>query len=73
MLGSQEDATAAALCYLNIGFKTVDTVAATAKGTPASGVLQPGDVITAVDGQPVNCHHDVVTMIRHRKPGAPSR
>ena len=70
MLGSQEDATAAALCYLNINFKTLDSVATTVKGTPAYGVLQPGDVITAVDGQQVNCHHDVVTMIRNRKPGA---
>jgi Lon-like protease len=71
MLGSQEDATAAALCYLNISFKTVDTVAAAVKGTPAAGVLLRGDVITAVDGQQVNCHHDVVNMIRDRKPGAP--
>jgi PDZ domain-containing protein len=71
MLGSQEDATAAALCYLNISFKTVDSVAATVKGTPAYGVLRPGDVITAVGGQQVNCRHDVVTMIRNRKPGAP--
>jgi PDZ domain-containing protein len=71
MLGSQEDATAAALCYLNVSFRTVDSVSATVKGTPAYGVLQSGDVITAVDGQPVNCHHDVVTMIRNRKPGAP--
>jgi Lon-like protease len=71
MLGSQEDATAAALCYLNISFKTVDTITATAKGTPAYGVLRPGDVITAVDGQAVDCHHDVVTMIRNRAPGAP--
>jgi Lon-like protease len=70
MLGSQQDATAAALCYLNIGFKTVDSVAATVKSTPAAGVLQRGDVITAVDGQQINCHHDVVTMIRKRKPGA---
>jgi Lon-like protease len=70
MLGSQEDATAAALCYLNISYKTVDSVAATVKGTPAAGVLQPGDVIAAVDGQQVNCHHDVVNMIRNRKPGA---
>jgi PDZ domain-containing protein len=70
MLGSQEDAAAAALCYLNISYKTVDSVAATAKGTPAAGVLQPGDVITAVDGQQISCHHDVVTMIRDRKPGA---
>jgi PDZ domain-containing protein len=70
MLGSQEDAAAAALCYLNISYKTVDSVAATAKGTPAAGVLRPGDVITAVDGQQISCRHDVVTMIRNRKPGA---
>jgi PDZ domain-containing protein len=70
MRGSQEDAAAAALCYLNISYKTVDSVAATAKGTPAAGVLQRGDVITAVDGQQISCHHDVVTMIRGRKPGA---
>jgi PDZ domain-containing protein len=47
MLGSQQDATAAALCYLNIGFKTVDTVQSTVKGTPAYGVVKAGDVITA--------------------------
>jgi Lon-like protease len=71
MLGSQEDATAAALCYLNISYQTVDSVATTVSGTPAYGTVQSGDVITAVDGQQVNCHHDVVTMIRDRKPGAP--
>jgi PDZ domain-containing protein len=71
MLGSQQDATAAALCYLNISFKTVDTVQSTVKGTPAYGVLKNGDVITAVGGQPVTCRRDVVSMIRARKPGAP--
>jgi PDZ domain-containing protein len=71
MLGSQEDATAAALCYLKIPFKTVDSVSATVKGTPAYGILHAGDEITAVDGTPVDCRHDVVTMIRDRKPGAP--
>jgi PDZ domain-containing protein len=71
MLGSQQDATAAALCYLNLSYQTVDSVAATVKGTPAYGTVQSGDVITAVDGQRVSCHHDVVTMIRDRKPGAP--
>ena len=73
MLGSQQDATAAALCYLNISYKTADSIASTVKGTPAYGLLQPADVITAVDGTPVDCHHDVVTMIRDRKPGAPVR
>ena len=70
MLGSQQDATAAALCYLKIGFTTVNPVAATVKGTPAYGVLRAGDDITAVDGTPVDCQHNVVTMIRDRKPGS---
>jgi Lon-like protease len=70
MLGSQEDATAAALCYLNIKFTTINSISSTVKGTPAYGVLQPGDDITAVDGSPVNCRNNVVTMIQDRKPGA---
>jgi PDZ domain-containing protein len=70
MLGSQQDATAAALCYLNINFTTMDPVAGTVKGTPAYGVLHSGDAITAVDGTPISCNSDVVSMIRNRKPGA---
>ena len=70
MLGSQQDATAAALCYLNIKFTTVNTVSDVVKGTPAYGVLRAGDAITAVDGTPVTCRHSVVSMIRNRKPGA---
>ena len=71
MVGSQQDATAAALCYLNINVKVRGTIVSTAKGTPAYGVLHPGDAITAVDGTPADCLHNVVTMIRDRKPGAP--
>ena len=70
MLGSQQDATAAALCYLNIKFATINTVQDTVKGTPAYGVLRPGDDITAVDGTPIGCDNNVVSMIRDRKPGA---
>jgi Lon-like protease len=70
MLGSQQDATAAALCYLNIKFTTINRVLATFKGTPAYGVLRPGDDITAVDGTPIGCDTNVVTLIRNRKPGA---
>ncbi len=71
MVGSQQDAAAAALCYLNISYKTIDTIAVTKKGYPAYGVLKPGDEITAVDGTPVGCHHTAVSMITARKPGAP--
>jgi Lon-like protease len=71
MVGSQQDATAAALCYLNIPYQTIDKIQATRKGYPAYGVLKPGDTITAVDGTAVNCDHSVVAMIQDRKPGAP--
>ena len=71
MLGSQQDATAAALCYLNIAYTTADPITSVVKGSPADGVLHAGDEITAVDGTPVGCHHDVVTMVRDRAPGAP--
>jgi PDZ domain-containing protein len=70
MVGSQQDATAAALCYLHINFKTIDRVQAVAKGYPAHGVLQVGDTIAAVDGTPVGCRN-IVNMIRDRRPGAP--
>jgi PDZ domain-containing protein len=71
MVDSQQSATAAALCQLNISFKVVDTIQSTQKGKPAAGVLRKGDVITAVDGTPVTCRHDAAAMIRARKPGAP--
>src|SRR5580658_8210977 len=71
MVGSQQDATAAALCYLNIKFQILDRVQKTDKGTPAYGLLQAGDTITAVDGTPVSCRNSVVSLIQARKPGAP--
>jgi Lon-like protease len=70
MVGSQEDATAAALCYLNIKFTPGNLVASTIRGMPAYGELQKGDDITAVDGTPVTCHNNIVGMVRDRKPGA---
>jgi Lon-like protease len=74
MANSQQAATVAAFCQLKISFKTVDTVRGTANGMPAAGVLQPGDVIGAVDGKPVSaCGADAGTLIKARKPGAPVR
>jgi Lon-like protease len=73
MANSQELAQAAALCQLNISFKTVDTIQATVKGMPAAGRLRAGDVITAVDGRPVTCRADAGTLIKARRPGGPVR
>src|SRR5580704_2858195 len=56
MVGSQQDAEAAALCVLNIHFTTLDTVTQTEKGMPAAAALKPGDQITAVDGTPIRQH-----------------
>ncbi len=38
-------------------------------GDPADQRLAPGDVITAVDGQPVSLHDQVVALVRQHKPG----
>ena len=71
MANSEQTAQAAALCQVNIRFKTVDTVASTVKDMPAAGRLQAGDVIAAVDGKPVTCRADAGILIRGRRPGAP--
>jgi PDZ domain-containing protein len=39
------------------------------QGDPADGHLEPGDVITAVDGEPITLHDQVVTRIRQHKAG----
>jgi Lon-like protease len=71
MAGSQQTATAAALCQLKISFTPLDTVAVVEKGMPAAGKLMAGDVITAVDGIPVTCRADAATLIRSHRPGTP--
>jgi PDZ domain-containing protein len=48
---SQSDAQVAALSYL--GYPSAVTVARVVEGTPAAGVLEPGDVIASVDGTEV--------------------
>jgi PDZ domain-containing protein len=39
------------------------------RGFPAEGHLQPGEVITAVDGQPVEFVEDAVNLLQQHKPG----
>ncbi|HEV2451026.1 MAG TPA: PDZ domain-containing protein [Streptosporangiaceae bacterium] len=71
MASSQQAATAAALCQLDIRFQTVDTIFATESGMPAAGVLRKGDVITAVDGQPVGCRATASDLLSRVRPGTP--
>jgi PDZ domain-containing protein len=41
------------------------------KGAPAEGTLKPGDVITAVDGQPVTLVEQLGPLVREATPGDP--
>ena len=63
MTGSQQSATAAALTELHIPYATEVVVVQTQKGFPAFGVLKAGDVITAVDGQPVTSQTGLTKLI----------
>jgi Lon-like protease len=70
MTGSQQAATAAALTQLHIGYSTQVVVAQADKGLPAYGLLKAGDVITAVDGQPVTSQAALTKMITAHPAGS---
>lgn len=53
MSSSQEDSVAAALTHLGQDFGTRLSVQDTVPGGPAEGVLEHGDVLRGVDGEPV--------------------
>src|SRR5215469_14272995 len=63
MAGSQQQATAAALTALHIRYDTTVSVLTTEKGTPAYGVLKPGDVIESVDGTRVTGANALTSLI----------
>jgi Lon-like protease len=69
MTGSQQAATAAALTQLGIPFQTLVTVAQTQQGFGAYNVLQPGDIITAVNGKPVTSDIVLQNLIRSHPAG----
>lgn len=53
MNDSQTDATAAALNQLNIDYEAIPLVAEAVEDMPAEGVVESGDRVLAVDGEPV--------------------
>ena len=72
MSDSQHDATIAALRELGYSFDTDydgAQVEAIADTPGADGALQVGDVITAVDGEPVHTNQDVVDLVGTHDPG----
>jgi PDZ domain-containing protein len=70
MASSQELATAAALTQLHIKYETEVVVLSTVDGYPASKALKAGDVIQAVDGQPVTGQTSLSSLITSRPAGS---
>jgi PDZ domain-containing protein len=64
MTSSQDAAIAAALGALKVPYDTEVGVASVDAGGPAAGKLEPGDVITAVDGKAVSGIEQVTGAIR---------
>jgi Lon-like protease len=76
MSASQQTATYVALKYLGYDVKTQGKGARVLQvfpNTPATGKLKQGDVITAVDGQPVATREDAVRLVVKRSVGASVR
>ncbi len=67
MMGSEQDATGAALTYLQR--PTVPGVGGIANNSPAKGKLELGDILLAVDGQSLGTVDAFVNAVRSRKPG----
>jgi PDZ domain-containing protein len=70
MAGSQEQATAAALTALHIPYATTVSVIQAEPGTPAYGVLKPGDVFKTVNGTPVTGASSLTALITAHPAGA---
>jgi PDZ domain-containing protein len=71
MRQSQDDATVAAMRVLGIPGSTRVSVAGVSASGPADGRLQPGDVITSVDGKAVTDVASLRALIGKRPVGAP--
>jgi PDZ domain-containing protein len=67
MTGSQDSAVAAALQAAKVPFHT--KVSTVADKSPAQGKLKPGDLVLAVDGQPVTQVPQVGEFVRKHKVG----
>jgi len=72
MVDSQQDAIAAALVELGYDFPRDVVVAGLADQSPAEGVLQEGDVITALDGTEVHAVQELRDAVREHGTDSPA-
>ena len=72
MVDSQQDAIAAALVELGYDFPRDVVVAGLAEESPSEGVLQEGDVITALDGTDVHAVQELRDAVREHGTASPA-
>lgn len=66
---SQETAKVAALRELGYEVPEAVVIELVVDGSPADGILEPGDIVQQVGGEPVTTPQDVVDAVRSREPG----
>lgn len=64
---SQDSATAAAMCEL--GYPAVFGVGTVRSDGPANGILQPGDALASLDGQPIDTFAKLSAVLATKSPG----
>jgi PDZ domain-containing protein len=72
MVDSQQDAIAAALVELGYDFPRDVVVAGLAEESPSEGVLQEGDIITALDGTEVHAVQELRDAVREHGTASPA-
>lgn len=72
MVDSQQDAIAAALVELEYDFPREVTVAGILEDSPAAGVLAEGDVIAAVNGEPVHAVDELRAAVQENGTATPA-
>lgn len=72
MISSQDAATAAALSELEIAYTQTLSVAEVSKSGPAHGILQPSDVLVAVNEEPVESYASLRASIEGNGAGQPA-
>lgn len=69
MLASQQIATVAGLRAAGVDVQKLPMVTAVQQSGPSAGILDPGDLITEVDGEPVKTPLDVANAVADRHVG----
>ncbi|HET9501236.1 MAG TPA: S16 family serine protease [Marmoricola sp.] len=73
MTSSQDNAVAAALSALGIGYDKAVQIASVDDGGPSAGVLRSGDIVLSVNGTKVSSTKELVDAVSSLRPGSEAR